>query len=278
MTKTTEIDISLDEVRAEPEVALTQAEESRMKEMLDSNVFYGHVKSRTNPKMRSYIASTKSGVEVIDLLKTSGAVDRAAEAIKEKVRRGGTVLFVGTSSAAKFATKDVASRLMMPYVTQRWLGGTLTNFKTINTRVNHFKKLEEDKATGKLIKYTKKERLNIDIELLKFDRFMRGIEKMDKLPSIVVVADLGENEIVAREARRMKIPVVGFVNTTGNPDLVDYSIPANDRNPKSVALILAYLEKAVTDGKQMAVGDEQARAAKLAEDSARVAKQVPAGK
>ncbi len=268
MTKATEVDITLEE-KAEPEAALTPAEESRMKEMLDNNVFYGHIKSRTNPKMRPHITSTKSGVEVIDLLKTMSAVDRAAEAIKEKVRRGGTVLFVGTSAAAKMAVKDVAIRLGMPYVTQRWLGGTLTNFKTINTRVNHFKKLEEDKATGKLIKYTKKERLNIDVELAKFDRFMRGIEKMDKLPSIVIVADLGENEIVAREARRMKIPSVGFVNTTGNPDAVDYPIPANDRNPKSISLILSYLEKAVVDGKQLALVDEQARAAKAAEAPAK---------
>lgn len=264
MTKATEIDINLEEASA-PEVALTSAEESRMKEMLDNNVFYGHVKSRTNPKMRPYITSAKSGVEVIDLVKTMSEVIRAGEAIKEKIRRGGTVLFVGTSSAAKFATKDVATRLEMPSVTQRWLGGTLTNFKTINARVNYFRKMEEDKATGKLIKFTKKERLNMDVELAKFDRFMRGIEKMDKLPGMVVIADLKENEIVAREARRMKIPAIGFVNTTSDPDMVDYPVPANDRNPKSVALILSYLEKAVLDGKQLAATDEATRAAKAAE-------------
>lgn len=264
MSNTAEIDLSLEE-KAEPEVVLTPVEESRMKEMLDNNVFYGHIKSRTNPKMRPYIASTKSNVEIIDLIKTMSGVLKAAEIVKEKVRRGGTVLFVGTSSAAKFAVKDVASRLLMPYVTQRWLGGTLTNFKTINTRVNHFRKMEEDKATGKLIKFTKKERLNMDVELAKFDRFMRGIEKMDKLPSIVVVTDLGENGIVAREARRMKIPVIGFVNTTSDPDHVDYPIAANDRNPKSVALILSYLEKAVAEGKTLATTDEAARLARVTE-------------
>lgn len=261
MTKTAEaIDTNLDDAKVEaPEIKLTSEEESRMKAMIEANIFYGHVKSKTNPKMRANIVSTKSGVEVIDLLKVMKALDAATKLIKEKVAKGGTVLFVGTTPAAKFAVKETAVKLGMPYVTERWLGGTLTNFKTISSRVGYFKKLEDDKNTGRLGKYTKKERVGIDRELARFEKLLRGIEKLDRMPGVVFVADMGTNEIASTEAKRMKIPSVGLVNTNTDPDLLDYPIPANDRNSKSVSFILSAIEEAVLEGKAAAKAAEEAK-------------------
>jgi len=262
MTNPVETDISLDEAKsAEPEVVLTPAEEAMLKTMIEHNVFYGHSKSRTNPKMRPFVLSAKSGVQIVDLMKTMSQLDKAVAMVKDKVRLGGSVLFVGTTPATKFIVKETAQRLQMPYVTTRWLGGTLTNFKTILTRINHFKKLEEDKVAGRLQKYTKKERVMIDVELSKLDRFFRGIVGLDKLPSAVVITELGDGEIAAREAKLTKIPAVAFVNTNRDPDLVKYPIASNDRNSKSVAFLLSHIEKAVVEGRVA----KEADAAKLAE-------------
>lgn len=263
MSKNTEVLAeNLEEAKtAEPEVVLTPKEEAEMKAMIDANIFYGHVKSRTNPKMRGSIAATRSGVEVIDLMKTMKSLESVSKLIKEKVKNGGSILFVGTTPAAKFAVKETAVKLSMPYVVERWLGGTLTNFKTIGSRVSHFKKLEDDKLSGRLVKYTKKERVGIDRELSRFEKLLRGISNMDKMPAAVFIADLGTNEIAAHEAKRMRIPSIGLVNTTSDPDLVNYPIPANDRNSKSIVYILAQIEKAVEEGRAMARAAEEAKIA-----------------
>lgn len=266
MTKTTAVDANdtnLDAADKAQEVLedvkLTADEEAKMKAMIEANIFYGHARSRTNPKMRPNILSTKSGVEVIDLLKTMKALDAALKLIKDKVAKGGSVLFVGTTPAVKTAVKATAQKLGMPYVTDRWLGGTLTNFKTISSRVAHFKKLEEDKNAGRLSKYTKKERIDIDRELARFEKLLRGIESLDRMPGVVFVADMSVNQIASREANRMKIPSVGLINTNIDPDLVDYPIPANDRNSKSIAYILNEIERAVAEGRASAKAAEEAK-------------------
>lgn len=250
ITKTTETDINLEEARAdESEAALTPVEEETMKNMIDSHVFYGHLKSKTNPKMKPNIVSTKSGVEIIDLVKTMKQLDEAAEFIKSKVKAGGNVLFVGTTPASKAVVKETAERLEMPYVVERWLGGTFTNFKTISDRINHFKKLTEDKEAGRLQKYTKKERLDIDTELAKLDKFFGGIVEMDKLPAVVFISDLGAEETPAKEAKITGIPSVALVNTNCDPEKVTHPISANNRNTQSITLILSRLEKAISEGK-----------------------------
>lgn len=263
MIKTTEVLETVDESQKadapEQEVTLTSAEEAEMKAMIENHVFYGHAKSKTNPKNRKNIAATRSGIEVIDLLKTMKSLENVSKLIKDKVSKGGTILFVGTTPAAKFAIKETAVRLGMPYIIERWLGGTLTNFKTISSRVAHFKKLEDDKKTGRWEKYTKKERVGIDRELNRFEKLLRGISNMDRNPSLVFVADLGTNEIAAHEAKRMKIPSIAIVNTTSDPDLVDYAIPANDRNSKSISYILSKIETAVSEGRAAAKAAEEAR-------------------
>lgn len=234
---------TLEEQEAAPNaVSLTEEDETKLKAMMGAGVFYGYTKSRTQPKMRKFIVSTRAGVEIIDLVKTIESLTAAVGAIKAVVAGGGTVLFVGTTPAVKGLVETVAKRLNMPYVTERWLGGTLTNFKTISERIRYFKKLKSDKESGALDKYTKKERLLLDQELMKLEKFFGGIRDMDHLPAMVVIVDLKSAEIAAREARITKIPIVALLNTNADPDMADYPIPVNTRSTESVQLILSYLE------------------------------------
>ncbi len=227
----------------ETDVALSVDEEARLKEMMAAGVFYGYTKARTEPKMKDFIVSTRAGVEIIDLVKTMQTLERAASAVKEIIKSGGTVLFVGTTPAVKNIVLATAKRLSMPYVVERWLGGTLTNFKTIAERIKYFKKLKNDKTSGNLEKYTKKEQLLFDQEMKKLDKLFSGIEGLEKLPGLLFILDLKAHETAAKEARRMKIPVVALLNTDADPELADYPIPANTRNSKSVELLMSYIEK-----------------------------------
>ncbi|MFH1188736.1 MAG: 30S ribosomal protein S2 [bacterium] len=227
------------------EVVLTSEDEMHVRLMMEASVFYGYNRSRTNPKMRPYILATRSGLEVINLLKTMEALDKAKKTIEGVVKSGGMLFFVGTAPATKKVVQETAEKVGASYVTERWLGGTFTNFKTISGRINHFRTLKEDQSSGRIEKYTKKERLQISKELKRLEKFFIGMEKMDKLPSMVFIADLKENLVAAREARRMHIPIVALVNTDGDPKFADYPIPANTRSPKSVALVMSYIEKSI---------------------------------
>jgi len=248
------------------EPSLEVEEKDLFNRMMEVGVFYGRSKSKTNPLSRKYILTTRSGFEVIDIQGAISHLKDASEVLKKAVTDGGLVLFVGTSPAAKRIIKDVAVRLEFPYVTERWLGGTLTNFKTITDRINYFKKLKDDKSSGRLDKYTKKERLKIDKELAKLDKLFGGIENLDKLPSLMFIADLSENEYAAREAKQKGVPIIALLNTDANPNLVDHPIPANDRNPKSIALLMEYLEQAADEGKQQAILNKESSSAKASED------------
>jgi small subunit ribosomal protein S2 len=231
------------------DLTLTPDEEAGMRQMMEASVFYGHGKARTNPKMRPHILATRSGMEVINLSKTIEMLDKAKKAIENTVKGGGTVFFVGTTPATKTPIKETAEALDLPYVVERWLGGMFTNFETISERINYFRKLKKDKANGKFEKYTKKERLKLSKELDKLEILFGGVESFESLPALVFIADLKENEIAAREARRMHIPTVALVNTDSDPDLVDFPIPANNRNVKSVALILSHIKETIEKAK-----------------------------
>jgi len=250
--RTTEVEEEvINEVSAE-EPSLEVEEKELFDQMMEAGVFYGRSKSKTNPLTKEFIVTTRSGFEVIDLQKAIEYLKRASEVLKNVFAGKGTVLFVGTSPAAKNVIKEIAERLESPYVTERWLGGTLTNFKTITDRINYFKKLKEDKAKGKLEKYTKKEQLDMAKELNKLEKFFGGIEFLDKLPSMIFIADLSENEYAAREAKQKSIPIMGFLNTDTNPNLVDHPIPGNDRNATSIGLLMKYLVEAAEEGKKQA--------------------------
>ena len=230
--------------------------------MMEVGVFYGRSKSKTNPLTKKYILTTRSGFEVINLQSAITHLKEAAEVLKKVFADKGLVLFVGTSPAAKSIIRGVAERLESPFVTERWLGGTLTNFKTITSRINYFTKLKEDKETGKLAKYTKKEQLQKSKELAKLDKLFGGIESLDRMPSILFIADLVKNEYAAREAKQKGIPIIAFLNTDADPKLVDHPIPANDKNPKSIKLLMEFLEEAANEGKAQAAIKTASNAAK----------------
>jgi len=218
-------------------------------EMIEAGVWHGRKHSKLNPKMANYIIGNRRGVDVIDLLKTRKLLDEAAEFLKGIKEKKLPVLVVGTRPATADLAKEFAEKFSWAYVIERWLGGTLTNFKVITKRIEYFKKLRSDKESGKLSKYTKKEQLMASRELDKLSRNFIGIENMVDLPAVVVVVNVASHPTVIREANKMKIPVVGLINTDGDPEKINYLIPVNDNARPSVKWTLEELAKKVGEVK-----------------------------
>lgn len=234
--------IEIEETRnEEPAAGLSPEDLLTLQEMAELGLLFGFSKSRTHPRMKPFIHSTRSGVEIINLEQTIRLLKAAAAFLREIVTGGKTILFVGTAPASKTAVKEIAEKLGQPYVTERWFGGTLTNFKVFSARIEKFNRLREEKEKGGLDKYTKKERLMIDREMEKMEIFLGGVRKMKGLPAALVVIDSEKHKTTVREAKKINIPVVAVLNTNANPEMINYPIPANDRNPKSIAWILNYL-------------------------------------
>ncbi len=239
----------IDDKASQEESVLPIEDRELFDRMMESGVFRGRSKSKTNPLMKKYIVSTRSGYEIIDLQKTIESLKKAAEAMQRVIRERKTILMVGTGPAAKSIVKETAKRLDIQYVTERWLGGTLTNFDTISKRIKHFKKLRDDKEAGKLDRYTKKEQLDKTKELAKLRKFFEGIEGLNQLPAMVFLADLSGGKYAAKEAKIKGIPVVAILNTDADISLVDYPIPANDMGIDSIRLIMEYIEKAIVEAR-----------------------------
>jgi len=239
-------------INDEKEPVINSESKLALRNMMEVGLFYGLSKSRTNPKTKPYIASTKSGIEIIDLRKMLESVKKASEFLKEKIKNGGLPLLVGTTPSVKKTVNELGKKLSVPYVTERWLGGTLTNFKSISARIEELKKLKQDKESGNLDKYTKKERLLIDKRMEKLDKFFSGLQTMNKLPDVVVIFDLKNHEIVARETKKLGIKSIAVLNTNADPELVSYPVVANDRNPKSIEFLATFIEKAIEEGKKEA--------------------------
>lgn len=218
-----------------------------LKEMVDAGVFYGRKRTKTNPKMRSYILGNRNEIEFFDLQKTQEMLERAAQSVKDAVRSGKAVLFVGTQPAAADIAK-IAREFGMPFVAKRWLGGTLTNFAVIAKRIEYFKKLKGDRASGALEKYTKKERLEFDRELRRLEELLAGIEPMQELPGMLVVVDPMVHSTAIRETRRLGIPVVALVNTDADPELVSHPVPGNNKARSSIVWFLENIAEAVREG------------------------------
>ena len=220
-----------------------------LEEMLKAGLFIGRKSSKTHPRAKPFIFGVRNKSSIIDLEETLKLLEQAMQFVKEKISEKGTILLVGTTPPAKKTTAELAKKIKMPYVTERWLGGTLTNFKTLSKRISYFKKLKSDKEAGRLDKYTKKERLEFDRQIAKLSIFFSGLEIMETLPQVLFVVDVGSHLTAVREAKRSKIPVVGILNTDTDPALVEYPILANDRAKAGIDWILARLEKAVEEGR-----------------------------
>lgn len=221
-----------------------------LEEMAKVGVLYGRSKSKSNPKMNGFVQTVRNGIQLIDLASTLNAIEKAEAFLKETVEKGGMILLIGTQPAAKEIIKAVAAKFDYPFVTHRWLGGTLTNFKTLSTRITRFIKLKEDRAAGRLEKYTKKERLIFDREIARMEHLFGGLEKMSQPPAALVIIDAKFHDTAVREAIRTKIPMVGILNTDADPDLVQYPIPANTSAKSSIEWLLNRLAKAIEEGKK----------------------------
>ncbi|UGY93843.1 30S ribosomal protein S2 [Streptomyces gobiensis] len=221
-----------------------------MRELLESGVHFGHQTRRWNPKMKRFIFTERNGIYIIDLLQSLSYIDRAYEFVKETVAHGGSVMFVGTKKQAQEAIAEQATRVGMPYVNQRWLGGMLTNFSTtVYKRLQRLKELEqidfEDVAASGL---TKKELLVLSREKAKLEKTLGGIREMQKVPSAVWIVDTKKEHIAVGEARKLNIPVVAILDTNCDPDEVDYKIPGNDDAIRSVTLLTRVIADAVAEG------------------------------
>ncbi len=221
-----------------------------MKQLLEAGVHFGHQTRRWDPKMAEYIFQARNGIHIIDLQKTSKKLDEAYAFLKEQVEEGKTVLFVGTKKQAQECMKEAALKCGMYYVDQRWLGGMLTNFGTIQTRIQRLKDLEAMEQDGTFEVLPKKEVILLKKEMEKLERNLGGIKDMDKLPGVIFLVDPKKEKIAILEAKKLNIPVIGLVDTNCNPEELDYPIPGNDDAIRAVKLIADVMANAVIEGKQ----------------------------
>ena len=220
-----------------------------LQDLMKAGVHFGHQKSKWYPKMKPYIFVEKNGIHIINLEETQKALETALNFITETVAAGGTVLFLGTKKQARDIVKDAALSCGMPYVTNRWLGGTLTNAPTVLGLVKKFRKLKEEKASGKLLKYTKKEQLEMAREIERLETLIGGIEKLERVPDVLFVVDIKIDKTAIKEAIRRKIPVIGLCDTNSNPELVKYPIPSNDDAIKALQLMATLVAETINDVK-----------------------------
>ena len=232
--------------------------------LLDAGCHYGHQTRRWNPKMKPYIFGERNGIYILDLKQTLLDADKAYKFLKDTAAKGGTILFVGTKKQAQEPIATQAARANMPYINQRWLGGMLTNFVTMRSRIDRMEQLEAMVESGEMAKRGKKEQAVLTKELEKLQRNLGGVRDMKALPQALFVVDSKREEIAIKEANRLNIPVVSLLDTTSDPDVVDYGIPANDDAIRSVDLMCELAADAVLAGS----GKEQMTAAEMAGESA----------
>jgi small subunit ribosomal protein S2 len=222
-----------------------------MKALLETGVHFGHRTRKWNPKMKPYIFTERNGIHIIDLQQTVAALEQVYNLVRDTAAAGGIILFVGTKRQAQESIQKEAERCGMPYINQRWLGGTLTNWKTIKDRINELKRLEEGQASGEYARLTKKEELIIGRKVIKLQYRLGGIRNMTKLPELLFIVDVRREDTAVREANILGVPVAALVDTNCDPAGVDYVIPANDDAIRAIKLLAAKLADAVLEGKAL---------------------------
>ncbi len=222
-----------------------------MKQLLEAGVHFGHRSRRWNPKMRSYIFTERNGIHIIDLQQTIRALERAYDMVRDVAAEGGMVLFIGTKRQAQESVVAQATRCGMPYVSERWLGGTLTNFRTIRSRIDYMIDLESQRDRGQLDVLPKKEATLKLRELAKLQRRLGGLRNLHRLPEALFVTDTMGEEIAVHEANRLRIPVAAIVDTNCDPEPIDYVVPANDDAIRAILLLTTKMADAVIEGQQM---------------------------
>ena len=240
--------------------------ETQVPDLLRAGLHFGHQTRRWNPRMGRYIWGERDGIHIIDLLQTHALLEEARQFAAEVAAGGGTILFVGTKKQAQEAVAEWAKRAEMPYVNQRWLGGLLTNFHTISKRIDRLHELDQLKSEGQLDLLPTKERMSMESELEKLTYNLGGVRDMKRLPQAVVIVDLKTEEIALREAERLRIPIIGLVDSNVDPVGVDYPIPGNDDAIRSCDLVVGAIGEAVTES---ATAYREAEAKRRAEEEAR---------
>jgi small subunit ribosomal protein S2 len=244
------------------------AEQIGIRELLEAGVHFGHQTRRWNPKMRRFIHGENGGIYIIDLLKTQVLLEQAQEFTSKLAHRGGVVLFVGTKKQARDAVKETAEAAGMPYVNQRWLGGLLTNFQTISLRIKRLHDLERYEREGQLALLPTRERLSAEADLAKLRANLGGVKNMQRPPDAIFIVDLKTEAIAVREAQRLRIPIIGLVDTNCDPDGVEFVIPGNDDAIRSCAVIAHAIGDVVKEGQNL-FREEEDRARREAEERAR---------
>jgi len=219
-----------------------------IKELLEAGAHFGHQTSRWNPRMKEYIFTKRDGIHIINLEQTASMLDTACEFTKQLASEGGNILFVGTKKQAQEAVEEEAKRCGMYYVNHRWIGGTLTNFSTIQARIDHLVRLEDQQAKGSFSQLPKKEVLKIEEEIERLNRQMAGFKEMTSLPNALFIVDTQKESIALAEAKRVGIPVVAMVDTNSNPDDVDYPIPSNDDAIRAIKLVCNRIAESIIEG------------------------------
>ena len=228
-----------------------------MKALLEAGVHFGHQTRRWDPRMRPFIFTERNGIHILDLQQTVVRLQEAYNFVRDLVANGGDILFVGTKKQAQEAIQSEATRCHMPYVNQRWLGGMLTNFQTIQGRIDHLVRLDDRRAKGEFERLPKKEVLRLNDEIARLERLLGGIKEMTRLPAALYVIDPTKEHIAIAEAQRLGVPIVSLVDTNCNPDVIDYPVPANDDAIRAVKLLTAKIADAVIEG----LAERTARAA-----------------
>ncbi|MBI1344438.1 MAG: 30S ribosomal protein S2 [Terrimonas sp.] len=221
---------------------------SLQQQLLDAGVHFGHLKKKWNPKMLPYIFAEKKGIHIIDLNKTTECLQETAAAMKQIARSGKKILFVGTKKQAKDIVTESAQKVNMPFVTERWLGGMLTNFNTVRKSVKKMQSIEKMLGDGSFDSITKKERLTLSRDKDKMEKVLGGIAQLGRVPAALFIVDIGHEHIALAEAKRLNITTFGVVDTNCDPNKVDYAIPANDDATKSIAIIVNYITAAIAEG------------------------------
>lgn len=247
-------------VAARPPAPAPGREPITMKSLLEAGVHFGHQTRRWHPRMKSFIFTQRNGIHIIDLQQTLSRLEQACQYATALVARGGTLLFVGTKKQAQETIQREAQRCTMPYVNQRWLGGTLTNWVTIKSRLDFFARLAERKARGELQRLPKKEELRREEELARLVKYLGGIKDMTRPPQALYVVDIGNDHIAVAEARKVGVPIVALVDTDCDPRLVSYPVPGNDDAIRSIRLVTGHIADAVLQGlSQRRLEQEQAQ-------------------
>lgn len=228
----------------------------KIREFLEAGVHFGHQTSRWNPKMKPFIFAARNGIYIIDLQKTVNALEVAKKKVREVVRAGRSILFVGTKKQAREVILEEAPKCDAFYVVERWLGGMLTNFDTIKASIKKLKDIEKMRETGELEAFTKKERSRIDNKAAKLEKILGGIKNMTHLPGLVIVVDAHKEQIAVAEASKLGIPIIGIVDTNADPDLIDFPIAGNDDAIKSIRLMLSELADAAVEVRDVVTTEE----------------------